>query len=273
MSMDWNLAVSQLRVGTLSFDDALGILAPEDRGALALAVELARLADREQAARLVDRLQAAVETMPGIQYGVGTELVRRGHWSPVLEHQWEGSLVVEFMIAATEGEGLPDADAFFAQAVVQLELALADPDANPLSVLGAKHFMARLDPSFRRELLAWLAPEVVAESAEGLYEDLDYPHGQVDPMIELARCFVGADMLDEALVQLEARDARSPRMLHLAELIDLAAISNALPLELRRTWWPRLRGWAKAADAAGPPEQGVSLEHEWVRHADALPTG
>lgn len=261
-SIDWNLAKHRLAAGELAFDDATQMLQPHDNAATEFALELARRANAEQAWVLVHALQNAAEATPAIQYGVGTELVRRGHWRAVLEHEWVGSVVVEFMIAATEVE-LPERDAFFASATDRLAAALGDPDTNPLSILGAKHFIGQLDPSFAEELLTWLVEEVEAEAAEGFYADLDYEHGQVDPMVELARCFVSVGRFDDGLRYLERRERDSPKMKHIEELHDLAAICNALPANLRDRWRPRLRGWAAAADSVSGG--GVSLEAQWLR--------
>lgn len=261
---DYNVALGRLVDGELTFDDATKLLRPHEPAAAAFALQLAQRADAAQAAALVHALQSAVEATPAIQYGVGTELVRRGHWTAVLQYDWVGSLIVEFAIAATEAPTLPDRDAFFAKATTRLAAALADPDTNPLSILGAKRFIGELEPGFADELLTWLAAEVEAEHAEGFYDDLEYTHGQVDPMVELARCFVAAGRFDDGLRYLEQRDSTSPQMMHIEELRDLAEIWHVLPPNLQQTWWPRLRRWA--ADAPIAPEQVVSLETEWLRH-------
>ncbi len=261
-SIDWNAQIWRLAQGQLSFDQALAILRPDDPNASQFAVLLARVATSEQAEALVDAVHASAEAAPAVQYGVGTELVVRGNWRPVVARTWIGSLIVEFMVAAALVD-TPDRDDFHSAAAPQLRAVLDDPDTNPLSVLGAKHFIASLDDGLQREVLEWLVLEVPAEKAEGFYDDLLYEHGQVDPMVELARCLVTAGRIDEGLEYLEARHAEAPQMKNLPELLDVLVIHHALPPGHQEPWGARFARWA----AATTTPEGVSLFQEWSRRS------
>lgn len=257
---DWNEEVRSLANGERPFEQALEVLRPEVAEAVQYAVLLARLADAAQAEKLVAALQEADEVAPAIQYGVGCELVARGLWQPVAAHGWIGTLIVEFMVVAKLAQ-LPDRADFFAKAAPRLQAALDDPDTNPLSILGVKHFVDELDEDMVQEMLDWLVQEVTAEKAEGFYDDLLYEHGQVDPMVELARCLVVAGRVDDGVEFLQARHAEAPHALNLPELHDLAVIHSRLSDSQREVWGERFAGWASATTT---PE-GASLADDWMR--------
>ena len=262
-------AADKLRSGELSFDEALALLASRHPAARELAAELGRRAQGEQVGALLS-IAGQVDAQTPFMFlasGVACRLLERGLWREVVAHPWAFPQLVAFGPRAAESLPVDDRRVFFARVAERLLQGCERGEVRTLTLLGAKYFIEYLEDSVRGRLLAWLEPRVRAENDAGEYQELDYAYGQVDPLIELSMCFARADRAERAVACLEQRDRSGPEMMHWTELLDLAAVSDALPEGLRARWWPRLRVWARATDESGHGEEGESLETEWLLRA------
>jgi len=265
----------QLRDGSIPWDDALARLDESGHYTRELAAELARRANDRKARRLLAAAKAYDEAGPGrfVLTITAQTLIEHGRYAPVLELPWSITRLVGFGANAAEQLDAEGRSAFLSVVAERLRAVTAGSEpADTLTITTTKHFIQYLDEDLARALIAWLEPRVESEDAAGEYEELDYAYGQVDPVVELALCCARAGQPETACRHLQARDSRGPVLMHLTELFDLAAIVNLLPEELRATWWPRIRGWAVAADSSGYVLEGESLETEWLLRA-AAPMG
>jgi hypothetical protein len=248
----------------------MALLSPRDPGARALAVELGRRAQGEQVRALLETAgQIEAQSFRGLAFAAARQLIERGLWREVIEHPWPPPQLVALGPPAAQSLRADERRGFFERVAEHLLRGGDRGEVRSLTMLGAKHFVEYLEESARGRLLAWLEPRVRAEYDAGDYQELGYAYGQVDPLIELATCFARAGRAERAVTYLEERDRDWPRMMHRDELLDLAAVCDALPGDLNARWWPRLRGWARTADESGSGQEGESLETEWLLRARA----
>jgi len=211
---------------------------------------------------VVRRCLGSIHRMSETQTAIA--LIRAGAFAEVLDGDWSPRVWPEIGAVLQEMGG---SSAEFAQLAVGLLATLPHDDPSveywSVDVLCVKAYVHRLPSSDGDVLLAWLETRVGSDSDRGYYDQLDYPYGQVLPIVELALCYAKVGRTVDAARWLHKRAGLAVGLLNAEELSDLAEINACWSDEQRANWWPVMREWARRASAS----EGESPELGWLIRA------
>jgi hypothetical protein len=125
----------------------------------------------------------------------------------------------------------------------------ARSDVDSVTLLtAAETVIDLLPPAERDAAVDDLFAQYQRDVEAGWYDELDYPYGEIDPTLRMARTFLFAGRSAAAVEALTERDGRYPALLNFDEVESARGIIGAMPSSLRSEWYWRLRDWAKRSD-------------------------
>lgn len=131
----------------------------------------------------------------------------------------------------------------------ELRRLLGEQERNSVSLLTAAEVgIEFVTAEERAEIVEDLFQLYTRDAEAGWYDELDYPYGEIDPTLRLARVFIVAGQPERGLDALKERDGRYPAFLNFDELEAAAGLLCQLDGAKRDEWFWRLCEWARLAD-------------------------